>query len=54
MLPQLWSGDGMKMGMGAVMVGGMLASLIWTFTLTPALFVAIEKLRRKLKGSRNI
>ncbi len=52
MLPQLWSGDGMKMGMGAVMVGGMLASLIWTFTLTPALFVVIENLRRKLKNKK--
>ena len=45
MLPQLWSTDGMKLGMGAVMIGGMLASLIFTFTLTPALFFLIERAR---------
>lgn len=49
MLPQLWSADGMKSAMAAVMIGGMAASLIWTFTLTPALFFAMERLRRKLK-----
>ena len=49
MIPQLWSNDGMKTAMGAVMIGGMIASLIWTFTLTPALFFAMEKLRVKLK-----
>ena len=48
MLPQLWSADGMKTAMAAVMIGGMLASLVWTFTLTPALFFAMERLRRKL------
>ena len=47
MVPQLWSIDGMKVAMGAVMIGGMLASLIFTFTLTPALFFAIERLRRR-------
>jgi len=52
MLPQLWSADGMKRAMAAVMIGGMLASLIWTFTLTPALFFAMERLRQKLKGIR--
>ena len=50
MLPQLWSADGLKVAMAAVMIGGMAASLIWTFTLTPALFFAMERLRRKLKG----
>ncbi len=49
MIPQLWSNDGMKTAMGAVMIGGMIASLIWTFTLTPAIFFAMEKLRIKLK-----
>ena len=47
MVPQLWSVDGMKVSMGAVMIGGMLASLFWTFTLTPALFFGIENLRRR-------
>ena len=45
MVPQLWSVDGMKVAMGAVMIGGMLASLIFTFTLTPALFFLIERAR---------
>ncbi len=46
MVPQLWSIDGMKLAMGAVMIGGMLASLIFTFTLTPALFFLMERARR--------
>ncbi len=49
MLPQLWSADKMKSGMAAVMIGGMLASLILTFTLTPALFFAMEKLRNNVR-----
>ena len=50
MVPQLWSTDGMKVAMGAVMIGGMLASLIFTFTLTPAIYFLMEKLRnRKLR-----
>lgn len=52
MLPQLWSADGMKRAMAAVMIGGMLASLIWTFVLTPALFFAMERSRQKLKGKK--
>jgi len=50
MMPQLWSADGMKRAMAAVMIGGMLASLIWTFVLTPALFFVMERLRRKIGG----
>lgn len=46
MVPQLWSVDGMKVAMGAVMIGGMFASLVFTFTLTPALFFLIERARR--------
>jgi HAE1 family hydrophobic/amphiphilic exporter-1 len=45
MLPQLWSADGMKSGMAAVMIGGMFASMVLTFTLTPALFFAMENMR---------
>ena len=52
MLPQLWSTDGLKVAMGAVMIGGMCASLIWTFCLTPALFFVMEKLRMKLKRTK--
>ena len=51
MVPQLWFNDGMKVAMGAVMIGGMLASLLWTFTLTPAIFFVMEKLRKKIKGN---
>ncbi len=49
MLPQLWSNDGLKVAMGAVMIGGMIASLVWTFTLTPSLFFVMEKLRKKVQ-----
>ena len=49
MVPQLWSIDGMKVAMAAVMIGGMLASLVFTFILTPALFFAVERLRNKFK-----
>ncbi|MBO7042396.1 MAG: efflux RND transporter permease subunit [Alphaproteobacteria bacterium] len=52
MLPQLWSNDGMKVAMGAVMIGGMIASLIWTFTLTPSIFFVMEKLRNKIQNKR--
>ncbi len=45
MVPQLWSIDGMKVAMGAVMIGGMFASLVFTFTFTPALFFLIERAR---------
>ena len=48
MVPQLWSADGMKVAMGAVMIGGMCASLIWTFGLTPSLFFVMEKLRKRI------
>ena len=49
MAPQLFGGDDMKIAMAAVMIGGMLASMIWTFTLTPALFVVMENMRGKLR-----
>ena len=52
MVPQLWSADGMKVAMAAVMIGGMLASLIFTFTLTPALFFLIERARRRLARNK--
>lgn len=54
MLPQLWSSDGMKSAMSAVMIGGMLASLILTFTLTPALFFALENLRNNIRRKFNM
>jgi multidrug efflux pump subunit AcrB len=33
--------------MGAVIIGGILASLLWTFLLTPALFFIMEKIGKK-------
>ena len=52
MLPQLWGTDGMKTSMAAVMIGGMFASLIWTFALTPALFLLMEKARSRYKKKK--
>lgn len=49
MAPQLFGGDGMKTAMSAVLIGGMLASMIWTFTLTPALFVVMENMRNRVR-----
>ncbi len=49
MLPQLWSTNGMKAAMAAVMIGGMLASMLFTFMLTPALFFLMESLRGRVK-----
>lgn len=54
MLPQLWSTDGMKVAMAAVMIGGMAASLVWTFTLTPALFFLLEGLRERTKAKQRL
>lgn len=54
MLPQLWSSDGMKVAMAAVMIGGMAASLVWTFTLTPALFFLLEGLRERTKAKQRL
>ncbi len=44
MLPQLFSADGMKSSMSAVVIGGMIGSLIFTFLLTPVTFYALDKL----------
>jgi HAE1 family hydrophobic/amphiphilic exporter-1 len=54
MLPQLWSADGMKTGMAAVMIGGMFASLVLTFTLTPAIFFAMENMRNAVRRKLNL
>jgi HAE1 family hydrophobic/amphiphilic exporter-1 len=46
LVPQLWAADGVKVSMGAVIIGGILASLFWTFFLTPAVFTLMERLRK--------
>jgi HAE1 family hydrophobic/amphiphilic exporter-1 len=48
MLPQLFSSNGTKLSMGAVLIGGMTGGLLWNFFLTPALFILIERLREKI------
>ena len=52
MVPQLWSADGMKVAMAAVMIGGMFASMVFTFVLTPALFFLVERARMRLKRKK--
>ncbi|MCL1891868.1 MAG: efflux RND transporter permease subunit [Alphaproteobacteria bacterium] len=49
MVPQLWSVDGMKSSMAAVICGGILASLFWTFMVTPAIFTLMERVRNRNK-----
>jgi HAE1 family hydrophobic/amphiphilic exporter-1 len=51
-LPQLWSVMDMKKSMGAVMTGGMLASVLFTFILVPVVFWYLERFERKLSKIR--
>ncbi len=46
--PQLWSLSKIKQSMGAVMIGGMLASAVITFVLVPVLFQYLYRLECKL------
>ena len=46
-LPQLWSVMEMKRAMGAVMTGGMLASIVFTFVLVPVIFWYLERFERR-------
>jgi HAE1 family hydrophobic/amphiphilic exporter-1 len=52
MLPQLFSTDGTKISMSSVLIGGMVGALIWTYLLTPALFVLMERLRSRILGKK--
>ncbi len=45
MVPQMYSPDAMKSSMSAVIIGGMLGSILFTFLLTPTIFFLLEKLR---------
>jgi HAE1 family hydrophobic/amphiphilic exporter-1 len=47
-LPQLWSVMKVKQSMGAVMIGGMLASIVFTFILVPVVFWYLERFERKI------
>ena len=42
-MPQMWSVGLLKTSMGAVMVGGMLASIVFTFLFTPVVFWYITR-----------
>ena len=45
-LPQLWSVVPLKSAMGTVMIGGMLASIFFTFIFTPVAFWYVVRFRR--------
>lgn len=45
-LPQMWSPDLAKASMGTVIVGGVTASIFFTFLMTPLTYYYFEKLRR--------
>jgi HAE1 family hydrophobic/amphiphilic exporter-1 len=47
-VPQLSANMAVKSSMGAVMMGGMLASIVFTFVLTPISFYYIEVFKRKV------
>jgi HAE1 family hydrophobic/amphiphilic exporter-1 len=53
-LPQLNAISPAKQSMGAVMIGGMLASIVFTFIFTPVAFWYIERLRRVFVRSRSV
>ncbi|MFA6384036.1 MAG: efflux RND transporter permease subunit, partial [Candidatus Omnitrophota bacterium] len=47
-LPQVWAISDVKVSLGAVMTGGMLASILFTFILVPVVFWYLDRLERKL------
>ncbi len=55
-LPQLTDPSGVKAAMGAVVIGGMLASMFFTFVLVPIVYWYLERLRlffsKKEKASK--
>jgi len=46
-LPQLWSVMDAKRSMGVVMIGGMLASIVFTFILVPVVFWYLERFEKR-------
>jgi HAE1 family hydrophobic/amphiphilic exporter-1 len=50
LIPQLFSPNGSRVSMAAVLIGGLLGGLVFTFTLTPALFIAVENMRDRMFG----
>jgi len=47
-LPQVWAVSDVKRSLGAVMTGGMIASIIFTFILVPVVFWYLARLEKKL------
>jgi len=47
-LPQVWAISDVKRSLGAVMTGGMIASVIFTFILVPVVFWYLSRLEKKL------
>ncbi len=47
-LPQLWSVMPVKSAMGAVMIGGMLASIVFSFVFTPLTFWYVHRVKNFL------
>lgn len=52
-LPQTWSPDLAKASMGLVIIGGTLASIVYTFAFTPIVFWYLERLRRFFGASES-
>ena len=50
MIPQLFSPNGARISMAAVLIGGMVGGLLFTFILTPALFIVVENMRDRMFG----
>ncbi len=48
--PQIFSNDEVKVSMGVVLIGGMLASILYTFVLTPVMFWYVERLRARISN----
>jgi HAE1 family hydrophobic/amphiphilic exporter-1 len=53
-MPQMWAVGLLKASMGAVMVGGMIASIIFTFLFTPVMFWYITRLIGFFTGRRRV
>lgn len=51
-LPQTWSADLAKASMGLVIIGGTLASIVYTFAFTPVVFWYLERARNFVSGKR--
>lgn len=49
-LPQTWSPDLAKASMGLVIIGGVVASIVYTFAFTPVVFWYLERLRNFASG----